>query len=76
MPKKTNSLTVSTPSNTVPTVNNPLGMLTNPGDNLSARITNTNRKVLKVETENGNSKYSATQYPNGTIVETKTTKKK
>lgn len=54
-------------SNKVSNVNNPLGMLTKPGDNLSARITDTSRKVIKVETDNSNSKYIATQYSNGTI---------
>jgi hypothetical protein len=49
--------------------------LENPGDNLSARITDTGRQVLKVERKNGGEKYSATRYPStGTIVETKTTK--
>ena len=74
--KKSKSLTTSQSKNEVSNTNSPFGMLRNPGDNLSARVTNTNRKVLKVETNNGCSKYSATQYPNGTIVETKTTKKK
>lgn len=74
MTKKSKSLT--TVNNTEVLNTNPLGMLQNPGDNLSARITKTNKKVLKLETNNGNSKYSATQYPNGTVVETKTTKKK
>lgn len=50
------------------------GILSKPGDKLEARITNTNRKVVKIQKNNGNSKYSATQYPNGTIVETKVTK--
>ncbi|OOP72811.1 hypothetical protein [Clostridium beijerinckii] len=61
-------------SNEISNITNPLSALQNPGDNMSARVTDSNRKVLKVET--GNTKYSATQYPNGTIVETKTTKKK
>ena len=50
--------------------------LVNPGDKATARVTKTERKVVKIETNNGSQKYSATQYPNGTIVETKTTKKK
>ena len=50
--------------------------LVNPGDNLSGLVTETGRKVLKVAKNNGADKYSATQYPNGTIVETKTTKRK
>ena len=48
--------------------------LENPGDKISARITDTGRKVIKAEKNNGADKYSATQYPNGTVVETKTTK--
>lgn len=52
------------------------GILNNPGDKLEAKVTNSNRKVLKIHTDNGNSKYSATQYPNGTVVETKVTKQK
>ena len=47
--------------------------LTKPGDKAEARITKTNRQVLKVETNNGKDKYSATRYPTGTVVETKTT---
>ena len=53
-----------------------LGILNKPGDRLEARITDSNRRVVKVQTANGNSKYSATQYPNGTLVETKVTKQK
>lgn len=48
--------------------------LSKPGDKASARITKTGRKVLTIEKENGTQKYSATQYSNGTIVETRTTK--
>jgi len=48
--------------------------LKNPGDKLSARVTDTGRQVVKVETNNGANKYSATRYKNGTVVETKTTK--
>ena len=50
--------------------------LNKPGDRLEACITDSNRRVVKVQTDNGNSKYSATQYPNGTLVETKVTKQK
>lgn len=50
--------------------------LTKPGDKMEARVTDNNRQVFKISKDNGNSKYSATKYPNGTIVETKTTKKK
>lgn len=52
------------------------GILNKPGDRLEARVTDSNRKVLKVSIDNGNSKYSATEYPNGTVVETKVTKKR
>ena len=52
------------------------GILNQPGDRLEAKITQTERKVLKIHTEGGDCKYSATQYPNGTLVETKVTKKK
>lgn len=76
MSKKLNSVAIYDKKDEISNVANPLSALQNPGDKLSARVTNTSRKVLKVETDNGNSKYSATQYPNGTIVETKTTKKK
>lgn len=50
-------------------------ILSKPGDELSARITPTERKVLKVHTDGGKQKYSRTEYKNGTVVETKTTKK-
>ena len=52
------------------------GILSEPGDKLEARVTNSNRKVVKIQKDNGNSKYSAIQYPNGTVVETKVTKRK
>ena len=45
-----------------------------PGDEFSGRITKTERKVLKAKYNNGIQKYSATQYKNGTIVETRTIK--
>ena len=48
--------------------------LKKPGDKMFARITSKGRQVLKVETNGGTNKYSATRYKNGTIVETKTTK--
>ncbi len=56
--------------------NNNGGFLTKPGDKAELRVTESMRTVLKASTDNGNSKYSATKYPNGTIVETKTTKSK
>ena len=49
-------------------------LLQKPGDELSARITKSNRQVLKIKNNDGLIKYSATRYPNGTVVETKTTK--
>ena len=52
------------------------GILTKPGDRLEARITKAKRQVVKVEKDDGNSKYSATKYPNGTVVETKVKKQK
>ncbi len=51
------------------------GILEKPGDRAEAKITKTYRKVLKVSKEQGKLKYSKTQYPNGTTVETKTVKK-
>ena len=62
-------------SKEIDTVDN-RGILSEPGDRLEARVTKTNRKVLKIEKEQGASKYSATEYPNGTLVETKVTKRK
>ncbi len=49
-------------------------ILNEPGDEMSARITRSNRQVMKVSKNNGKNKYSVTRYPNGTTVETKTTK--
>lgn len=51
------------------------GILKEPGDELSARVTPTGRKVMKLKTDNGNQKRSITVYNNGTTVETKTTKR-
>lgn len=48
-------------------------ILKNPHDELSARITDTGRKVLKISIDDGKHKYSRTEYENGTTVETKTT---
>ena len=50
------------------------GLLSRPGDELSARVTPNERKVLKIHTDGGKQKYSRTEYKNGTVVETKTTK--
>lgn len=49
------------------------GLLKKPGDKIEARVTKSSRKVLKINTEDV--KYSATEYPNGTRVETKTTRR-
>lgn len=49
-------------------------VLNEPGDEMSARITRSNRQVMKVSKNNGKNKYSVTRYPNGTTVETKTIK--
>ena len=49
-------------------------VLQEPGDEISARVTNSGRQVLKVSKNKGSSKYRATRYKNGTVVETKTTK--
>lgn len=51
-------------------------ILNKPGDEMSARVTSSNRQVLKVSKNNGENKYSVTRYPNGTTVETKTTRLK
>lgn len=50
--------------------------LNNPGDRLDARVTESGRKVLKAEKNYGEEKYSMTEYPNGTTVETRTKRKK
>ena len=49
-------------------------ILEKPGDKMIAKITSTNRKVIKISKNDGANKYSITTYPNKTIVETKTTK--
>ena len=50
------------------------GTLKNRGDKFDARITGTGRQVARANLNNGMNKYSITRYPNGTTVETKTTK--
>lgn len=50
------------------------GLLRKPGDHLEARVTQTGRQVIKMSTDNGPTKYSATRYPTGTVVETRVTK--
>lgn len=47
-------------------------VLKQPGDRIEARVTKTDRKVLKGNS--GDVKFSQTQYPNGTIVQTRTIK--
>lgn len=70
-----NLLDIFGDKNNPSTTKNP-GILYKPGDKLEACITDTNRQVIKLQKDDGNSKYSATRYPNGTVVETKVTKKK
>lgn len=50
-------------------------ILNKPGDEVSARVTGSGRKVLKASIDSGKQKYSKTEYQNGTTVETKTTKR-
>ncbi len=50
------------------------GILSKPGDKMSAEVTKTGRKVMKVHTSAG--KHSVTQYPNGTTVKTIVNRKK
>lgn len=45
------------------------GLLQNPGDHLDARVTDTERKVIIIK--KGDEKISATMYPSGRVVETK-----
>ena len=51
------------------------GILNNVGDILQARITHDN-KILTISRDNGNYKYSRTEYANGTIVKTTVMKKR
>lgn len=52
------------------------GLLSNPGDKLEARITDTGRQVLKINKNNGLLKHSVVRYPTGTVVSTFVEKKK
>jgi hypothetical protein len=52
------------------------GILNNVGDILQARITHDNKKILTISRDNGNYKYSRTEYANGTIVKTTVMKKR
>lgn len=45
------------------------GLLKKPGDSLIAKVTPSNRQVIKINT--ASLKMSATRYPNGTVVETR-----
>ena len=47
--------------------------LFSPYDSFSACVTQTGRKVIKISQDNGSIKYSATLYPSGKVVETRTT---
>lgn len=49
-------------------------IISNPGDKMSGRVTDSGRQVIKVQ--KGDEKWSATRYSNGTIVETKVRKNK
>ena len=47
-----------------------------PGDHAEARITPSNRLVMKASRDNGNEKISETRYSNGTVVRTYSSKNK
>lgn len=49
--------------------------LSNPGDKAEARMTKSHRKVATYVSGDGKFKASKTEYPNGTIHETRTYKK-
>lgn len=68
-----NFLKVFCKNNDSPNIVKKVVILNKPGDRLEARITNSNRKVIKLLC--GNTKYSVTQYPTGTVVETKVIRK-
>lgn len=51
------------------------GILNDTGDVLRARITQDNKKILTISRDNGNYKYSRTEYANGTVVKTRVIKK-
>ena len=52
------------------------GLLSNPGDKLEARITDTGKQVLKIHKDNGLFKLSQVRYSTGTVVSTIVEKKK
>ncbi|WP_026518624.1 hypothetical protein [Butyrivibrio sp. MC2021] len=51
-------------------------VVSNIGDHAEARVTSTNRKVATFTSGDGTFKASKTEYPNGTVHETRTYKKK
>ncbi len=52
------------------------GVLSNPGDKFEARITDSGNKVARYSSGDGRFKASKTEYPNGTVHETRTYKKR
>lgn len=52
------------------------GFLSKPGDKFEARVTDSGNKVARYSSGDGNFKASKTEYPNGTIHETRTYKKR
>ena len=46
------------------------GILNDAGDVLRARITHDNKKILTISRDNGNYKYSRTEYANGCLLYT------
>ena len=52
------------------------GLLTRPGDKFEARVTDSGNKVARYSSGDGTFKASKTEYPNGTVHETRTYKKK
>ena len=50
------------------------GILKSPGDSMTAKVTKTNRNVVKINTKE--SKTSFVQYPSGTVVKTEVFRKK
>lgn len=69
-----NLLAIFGDNNDASSITKKAGILTEPGDRLEAHITESGRKVLKIQKKKGKYKYSATQYQTGTVVETKVTK--
>lgn len=63
-------------NNNLTTSESTTSILEKPGDKLDARITDSNRQVVKISKDSGNTKYSETRYPNGTVVQTRSIKNK